>query len=234
VPKGAVEEDFIVPVYLSDCLLPFRLTDPVQAVIPWDGKRLLDGDYQLGKHRGLAKWWHDAEGIWNQGRKGKEVLTLLGQLDYRRKLTDQFPIPGLRVVYSKSGTRLTAAIVEDGKAIIDCQLYWGKVQNRSEASFLIAILNSDILTRLVRPLQARGQYGPRHFDKLPFEYAIPVYDGADPDHRRLIELAERAESVASRVTIPAKKAQRGRVRRALEEDGVAAEIEEIVKALLAG
>ena len=49
--------------------------------------------------------------------------------------------------------------------------------------YLTAILNSDTLTQLVRPLQARGEHNPRHFDKYIFQLPIPLYDPGNPEHR---------------------------------------------------
>ena len=81
---GVVESGFIRPLYLGDNVLPFRLLPPRLAVIPWDGKKLLDGsDDQLDDYPGLADWWRQAEQIWNAHRSS-DRLTLLGQLDYRR------------------------------------------------------------------------------------------------------------------------------------------------------
>ena len=53
-------------------------------MIPWDGKKLLDGsDEQLDDYPGLADWWRRAEEIWNAHRSS-DRLTLLARLDYRR------------------------------------------------------------------------------------------------------------------------------------------------------
>src|SRR5260370_16310417 len=39
--SGAVESEFIRPVYLGACILPFRCQAPLHATLPWDGHRLL-------------------------------------------------------------------------------------------------------------------------------------------------------------------------------------------------
>ncbi len=68
------------------------------------------------------------------------------------------------------------------------------------------------------------------YSKLP----IPLYDADDTAHRWLVALAERSEQVAASVDLPAMRfeAQRRRVREALAEDGVTADIDAIVKTLL--
>jgi len=51
--SGTVERRFIRPLYLGDSILPFRCLNPLQAVIPWDGERLLDGEDER-KHSRLG------------------------------------------------------------------------------------------------------------------------------------------------------------------------------------
>ena len=157
------------------------------------------------------------------------------RLDYRRGLSQQFPAPAHRVVYSASGMYLAAAIVSDPMAVIEHKLYWAAVSGIDEARYLTAILNSDALTQLVRPLQARGEHNPRDFDKYVFRLPIPLYNPGDEDHRNLVTLAERAEEAAAAVELPAVsfQAQRRRIREALAGDGVGAAINELTTALLA-
>jgi hypothetical protein len=234
---GIVETTFIRPVYLGDNVLPFRLLPPRHAVIPWDGKKLLAGDDdRLDDYPGLAAWWRRAEEIWNSHRSS-DRLTLAERLDFRHGLSQQFPPPPQRVVYSKGGMYLAAAIVSDPTAVIDHKLYWAVASGMDEARYLTAILNSDTLTRLVRPLQARGEHNPRDFDKYIFQLPIPLYDQNLPEHRRLVELAERGEQVANAVELPsgvAFQALRRRIRTALAEDGIARDIDELVETILSG
>ncbi len=232
--RGTIERQFIRPLYLGESILPFRCLRPAQAVIPWDGQRLLHGeDERLDLYPGLAQWWRSAEAVWSDNRSS-ERLSLLEQLDYRRKLSQQFPAADHRIVYTKSGMYLAAAIVSDPTAVIDHKLYWGPAASVDEALFLTAILNSTTLTMAVRPLQPRGEHNPRDFDKRVFQLPIPLYDADDAAHKWLVELAMRAERVTRSVDLPAMRfeAQRRRVREALDEDGVATEIDEIVKTLL--
>jgi hypothetical protein len=161
-------------------------------VIPWNGKKLLTGtDDEIDDYPGLAAWWRRAEKLWNTNRSS-DRLSLLERLDYRHGLTHQFPAPAYRVVYSKGGMYLAAAWVGDSAAMIDHKLYWATVSGIDEARYLTAILNSDVLTQLVRPLQARGEHNPRDFDKYIFQLPIPLYDPTSGEHRKLVVLAERA------------------------------------------
>jgi len=232
---GAVETQFVHPLYVGDTVLPYGLREPQLCVAPWDGERLLHGGTdRLDQYPGLAQWWRRAESIWTQHRSS-DRLTLVQQLDYRRKLSQQFPVPPHRVVYSASGMYLAAARIDDPTAVIEHMLYWAAASGIDEARYLTAVLNSDTLTRLVRPLQSRGEHNPRHFDKYIFRLAIPVYDPRNENHRALVELAEQAEQVAAGLDLPesgvAFQALRRRVREALGPAGVGEAIEDAVGAL---
>ena len=232
--NGAVEQQFVRPTHLGDTVLPFRPREPLLTVIPWDSKRLLDGtDDRLDLYPGLADWWRHAEQIWNQHRTSK--LSLRDQVNYRNKLTCQFPAGPHRVAYTKGGMYLAAARVTDPNAVIDHTLYWATAASIEEARYLTAVLNSGALLDMVRPLQARGEHNPRHFDKYVFQLPIPLYDPDATNHRTLAGLAARAEQVAAAVDLPAGisfQALRRRIRQVLATDGVTRDIDSIVRDLL--
>jgi SAM-dependent methyltransferase len=231
---GSVERQFVRPMHVSDTVLPFRTREPCLAVIPWDGQRLLHaGDDRLDLYPGLADWWRRAEQVWGQHRSSQ--LSLLEQVDYRRKLTGQFPAGSHRVVYSKGGMYMAATRITDPNAVIDHTLYWATAANIHEARYLTAIFNSDALLELVRPLQARGEHNPRHFDKYVFQVPIPLYDPDDLIHCALAQLATRAEQVAAAVDLRSGvsfQALRRKIRQELVSNGVAADINSYVRATL--
>lgn len=70
---------------------------------------------------------------------------------------------------------------------------WATAASLDEARYLAAVLNSVTLTELVRPMQARGEHNPRHFDKYVLDVPFPLYDDGDPLHTRLVDLARTAE-----------------------------------------
>ena len=233
---GVVEEIFLRRAYLGEHCLPFRLLPPAQAVIPFDGKVLLSGDDErIDRYSGLADWWRGAERTWMEHRSS-DKRTLLGQIDYIKQLSAQFPIPTIRVVYTKAGNYLTAAIVADQHAVIDHKLYWGATATIDEARYLTAFLNSPAIGEIVAPYQSRGAFGARDFDKYVWYPPIPEYDGAEAEHRRLAEFAERAEAIVAAVDIaPTVGFQRARrvLREALKAKGVLDEIDTAVKSVLA-
>jgi hypothetical protein len=187
--EGSVEANFVFPAHVGDTILPFRPLDPRRAVIPWDGARLLDSkDEALTRYPGLHDWWMRVEKLWNDNRSS-ERFSLLQRFDYQRTLRNQFMANGLcapiRVVYSKSGMYLAAAVITDPSTVIDHKLYWAACSTISEADYLCAILNSEAVTQAVRRFQARGEHNPRDFDMYVWQLSIPEFDPKDALHANI-------------------------------------------------
>ena len=237
-PRGAVEAAFLRPVLLGESIAPFRVLAPLCAVIPWDAEReeLLDSEQAAGRgYRRLARWLERTEELWEQNKRS--TLTLLEQCDYYGKLSGQFPIAPIRVVYTTAGTNLAAATVRDEIAVVDNRLYWAAAESLDEANYLCGILNSDALRAGAARYQSQGQWGARDFHKYVFNLPIPRYDAGDALHRRLADAAATAAEVAGRV--PERDGEyftrtRKRIRAALAEHGVAARLEKLAVELLDG
>ena len=221
--------------FLGESIAPYRLLQSVDGIIPWDpdGKRLLDAAaaQQVG-YPYLAAWLGEAEHLWDTRGTGK--MTLTERWDFHRELSAQFPMPSVRVVYAKAGTLPAATFVEDTSAVVDHKLYWASTGHR-EAQYLMAILNSEAVRRLIAHMQSRGLWGTRDFDKLMFEVLIPLFNANDPLHQELAAAAAHAAIVAAKV--PLKEGTyfvtaRKHIRTALHDDGIAQEIDELVTRLL--
>lgn len=231
-----VEADFLRPLYLGGSIAPFRVLSPILSVIPWDRGRnhLLSGaEAQSGGYAYLGRWLTEAERIWFQYGSGRR--TLLEQLDYYGQLSAQFPIAPLRVVYSKAGTLPAAALLADIGGIVDHELYWMKVDSKGEGRYLLSILNSETARKLAEGLQARGQWGARHFDKVMLSLPIPPFDGSNKLHRELAKAAGHAERIAAAVQLSEGMRfvkARQKIRAALHEDGIAQKIDSLVAELL--
>ena len=93
-------------VLLGESIVPFRVTEPLQAVIPWDVQRheLLDAHQAASRgYSRLARWLEKVEALWE--KKGKGNRSLREQYDFYGQLSCQFPIAAVRVVYTKAGTK---------------------------------------------------------------------------------------------------------------------------------
>jgi hypothetical protein len=118
---------------------------------------------------------------------------------------------------------------------VEHKLYWGAAATIGEARYLTAILNSPVLGEIVAPYQSRGAFGARDFDKYVWYPPTPEYDGENPDHRRLAELAERAEAIVAAIEIaPGIGFQRARglLRESLASEGLFAEVDAALRSVL--
>jgi hypothetical protein len=234
--EGVVEFYFVRQIHLGETVLPYRLLPPKLAVIPRDKSGLMDGQTpRLDEYAGLSKWWRHAESVWEANRSS-ERLTLMQQLDYHRKLSVQFPIQPLRLVYTKSGMHLAAAWIDDQRAIVDHKLYWATMATMDQARYLCAILNARTTTQRVRPLMSYGK-DERDIDKFIWNLPIPRYDKANAQHLRLAELGGRVAEEVAAMELPEDlhfAAQRRLVREFLEKSEPAQEIERMVGKLLEG
>ena len=235
-PQGAVEKAFLRPVLLGESIAPFRVLAPQRAVVPWERGELLDAEKAAGRgFPRLAQWLERTEALWE--RHKRSAMTLTERIDYHGELSCQFPIAPIRVVYPASGTRLVATAVFDETAIVDSKLYWVAAESVAEARYLCGVLNSEVLRVGVARYQSQGQWGARDFCKYVFNLPIPRFDEGFALHRRIAEAARTAEDAAAAVALEEgmyfTRARR-RIRTALAEHGVAAELERLVTTLLDG
>ena len=234
--RGNVEGRFLRPAYLGESVAPFRLLDPPLAVIPWDREfGLLDAAAARGAGcRHLATWMTQAERLWQENRTS-DRLSFGERIDYHRGLRSQLPPPPLRVVYSASGTYMAAAIVTNAESVVENSLYWAAVRDYSEARYLVAVLTSEATRRRIESRQARGQWGARHFHGVMWTLPIAEFDSTNPLHVAIAAAGHRAETVAAQVPLEEGVyfiTARRQIRTALADNGVAAEIDELVAELL--
>jgi SAM-dependent methyltransferase len=232
---GVVETEFVRSILLGESVIPFRILDAREAVLPIIGDTVVTGvDSRMDHYPGLLEWWQQAERTWEMHRSS-DRLTLKQRLDFRRGITNQLPLAGFRVVYGKAGMHVAAALVEGGVAIIDHKLYWAAVATREEGLYLCAVINSPAVTELVRPLMSYGK-DERDIDKHLWRLMIPQYNAEVSIHRRLAQLgAELVDEVAN---LPLGSAGfvvlRRRVRDLLVKHATAAEIDRLVRGLVSG
>ncbi len=233
-PSGPVEAVFIRPTFLGENVYPYRLGEPLEAVIPIIQRDVVTSRSALASGAAqLAQWLEKCETLWDKHGKGSR--TFAEQIDYFAQLTSQFPAPPTRVVYAKAGTHPSAAIVTDIDAVIDHKLYWAACKTMEEARFLSAVLNSEAARARAAQWQAMGQWGARDFDKVMFNLPIPLFDAKVRLHRDLAEAAKVSEQVARMVDMDEGDyfvTVRKRIRAALVENGVAGKIDRLVEKLL--
>jgi hypothetical protein len=240
--EHGVEAQFLHPVLLGESILPYRVFRPFEGVVPVtaDGT-ILDAEAAARRgHAGLHGWMTAAEAIWNgnagSGHGPDAKMTLTGRWNFHNELGAQFPVPTLRILYAKAGSLPAACLVRD-RSVIDHLLYWSAPASMGEGHYLASILNSETARRRSASLQARGQWGARHFDKVMFTLPIPRFSENVPLHAELACAGQEAENLAAAVELPdGVKFQHARklVRDALTQAGISVRIDELVARLLDG
>ena len=229
---GVVESDFVRPFYTGENVLPYRVGETGLVVVPCDTCGVLD-TAQIELSPGFNQWWERAQEVWEENRFS-ERLSLLQQVDYQSKLSKQFPISPLRIVYNRAGMHVVAAKITNRNALVGNSLYWAAIDTEAEADYLSAILNAPITTELVRPFMSYGK-DERDIHKAPWELPIPSFDQSNPVHAQLSSLGSVAVRLAATFTINPDlhfAATRRHIRQFLEETPEAREINDIVYELI--
>ncbi len=196
-----VEREHVWDVHLGETLAPYVLLAPLKAVLPASTTTGRLAKVEGGLHgiqpttlgRRMRRRWRETNRLWEEHKNPNTKLDLLSQLDYGSKLSAQLssaPESPYRVVYSAAG-RPTAAILA-GDEIVDVRLVWVPAHSLVEASYLTAIINSDILQQQVEPLMSKGQFGARDLVKHLWRLPIPEFDGSDELHLAIAEAGAEA------------------------------------------
>ncbi len=212
---GVVNNDYLFDVYLGECVAPYVALDPLKAVLPVHRPTMTmplnhdnceDDKHEdcrleaTDLHPTIQRRWNTAAELYQVAHQNQAIKDLYSNLNHLNKLTSQLAyLRGasagdgtVRVAYSSSG-RPTAAIIRDNHAIVDYVLFQTVCNSEEEATYLLAIINSEELASTAEAFMARGLFGARHFQKQGWKLPIPRYDASDLLHIRLRELGKAAE-----------------------------------------
>lgn len=230
--RGVIESQFIHRVLLGESVMPYSQRTPAEAVLPLTKGKMMRDD-EIEDYDGLRRWWEKARHL--QDKHATSGLTLDQSIDHYHKLTSQFPIAPIRVVYGASGMHVTACRVTDPQAIVEHQLNWATAQTIDEAHYLCSVLNSVAVTKAVEPFMTSGKGGGRHISSYLWNVPIPLYDATDQLHTTLADLGDQAEQFVTGLDIKPSKAHgsmRAKIRKQLAESEIGQSIEEAVNTLL--
>jgi hypothetical protein len=254
--SGEVESRFLFQIATGSELAPFCTTKLQIAVLPIEPNggtyHLVDSSEASRKgYSGLRAWLKEAEKIWNTKRGEKaEKMDVYDRLNWSSGLTNQSPRAKYRVLYNKSGTYLVACVIENSKervkfdsskirisgTIADDTTYRFDTDNLDEAMFVSAMLNAPIVDALIKPMQTRGQWGPRDIHKKVLEIPLPKFNPKNSKHAELVALARQAETKAEKLVdeLEKKYSGIGKIRQLIkvELEGEILRIDKIVRELI--
>jgi SAM-dependent methyltransferase len=208
--EGNIERDFLYATLLSTDIVPFGHLDFRLVVLPLlpSGKhfKILGADEARDQgFLNLANWLEEAQLEWQERRGEKaERMNVQEWVDYRGKLSSQERAQ-YKVLYPTSATYLCACVVENKPVsfeveeqtvkaqefVVDYVTYFYDTDDKEEACYLAAVLNSPTVDERLKPMQSRGLWGPRHICKKVLEIPIPQYNASDENHQALSQLGEQ-------------------------------------------
>ena len=219
---GIIPNHWICNVITANELLPYRITNPCQFIIPLDKTKTI-----FDKNRMNNEYWRNAEGIYKKhmSKGASSPRSLLERINYQRGLENQIGRKNKHfVIYNKSGTRICASRA-DSNTIVGISAYGVSMKTKEEVLFLTALLNADCLQNAYLGSQKTDRHFATHFWSV---IPIPRYDAKNEFHKKLAKLASKAEKVSADCPEQNRKA----VRDFLHNDGVAKDIDDVVKKIL--
>jgi len=219
--EGNVEAEFLYKTLLSTDLVPFGHLPFRTVILPivWKHDQyslLTAAEARKQGYLGLAGWLEKCDELWKAKRAEKAGRhDIYEWLDYRKKLTIQRR-KCYTVVYPASATYLCSAVIRNpgsqppqARFVDESMLYFYDTDVSEEAYYLAAILNSGSLDGELKPLQSKGNFGPRHIHKKIWALAIPAYDQRTELHKQVASLGAECSNLAKGILESLPHALRG-------------------------
>ncbi|MHA1659399.1 MAG: HsdM family class I SAM-dependent methyltransferase, partial [Promethearchaeota archaeon] len=184
-----LEKKYIFKVVKSTELVKFYIHDDYHVFLPLSKKDLSFNYSELSKN---ARIFYDKiNKIYLKLKKSTTKHdSLMDNLNRWSKLINKRQLARIKVVYNNSGSVLNSAVVQ-GKYLITGDLSFYDTENLNEAYYLLAILNSELMSN-----QIKIKKSSRHIFKIPFEIAIKKFDNRNINHQKIAELGKRGEKIA--------------------------------------
>ncbi|AFN74288.1 Endonuclease, putative [Melioribacter roseus P3M-2] len=209
--KGKIESRFLFRTALAKSILPFALYNPDLIVLPAiitineknekEIKLLSSDELRQEGYLNASKWFRNTENIWDIYKTEKSKnMTSNNRLNFQRGLTEQNLNAQYLVLYNSSAKDANATIVDREKLdltfVVESKGYWLSTENKNEAYYLTAILNSKIPNDLMKDFQTRGLFGVRDVHKKILDIYFPRFYENEETHMRLAQLSEIAHKKA--------------------------------------
>lgn len=209
---GKIESQFIFRTAIGKNILPFYLFKPDLVVLPLVMKRdrndnkslLLYSSSELRKAGFLdaAKWFANTEKIWDlQKTEKSKNMSANDRLDFQKGLTEQNLNHQFVLIYSGRGTDASSCVIErlklDFEFLVDHANYLVSFDDKMEAYYLSAILNSETPNNEMKDFQLSGLFGARNIHKKILDIYFPKFDENNVLHLKLASLGQEAHKKAS-------------------------------------
>ena len=198
--KGNVEREFIFSTALSRDIVSFGFVKLRMVVLPVEPRhnkyKIFDSDVLRSRgFNNIAEWLEAVQKVWEERRTEKAETrfpSVLDRLNYNGLLSSQNPKKRYVVLYNMGGTNIVSCVIDKKslqnshrsqfKAIRPCgfvadtSTYLYETNDKIEAHYLCAVLNSDVINEAIKPLQPRGLFGERAIHRRPLMFHIPKFN----------------------------------------------------------
>jgi len=211
--SGQVESKFIYRTAISKSILPFYLHNPAWITLPITVENEADGLKRIKLHTSNQlmmsgelkawRWFENVENLWNINRTEKSKnMSATDRIDFQKGLVSQNLNARYLVLYNASAKDANALVFDrqsiDFEFLAESKTYTYYTDNKQEADYLSAILNSSIPNKQIKDFQTRGLFGPRDIHKKILDVYFPKFNAHNKLHLQLSELgnlcAEKAKS----------------------------------------
>jgi len=197
IPEAVIPKRFFYKVLVSNIVTPFGLSEAPLALLPV--KVNADGVWACLTNKQINAMSRSVKNTFKEIEREYKVLQGANRdiyrnaLNWRGKLEKQcFNDKKFLVVFGAGGSKPCATYLKldaSNRYIVDQTLYWYATNNEDEALYLVGLLNSDSITKIISPFQPEGQQGKRHVHTLA-PSSIQLYNADNIDHKQLADITQ--------------------------------------------
>lgn len=194
IPEAIIPKRNFYKVLVSNIVTPFVLSEIPLALLPV--KVNTDGIWQRLTNKQINTMSRSVKNTFKEIEREYKVLQGVNRdiyenaLNWRGKLEKQrFNDKKFLVVFGAGGSKPCATYIKidtSDRYIVDQTLYWYATNSEDDALYLVGLLNSDSITKVISPFQTEGLQGKRHVHTLA-PSSIPAYDAENTAHKQLAD-----------------------------------------------
>jgi len=203
--KERIDSTYLFYTAIAKDILPFSLIKERIITLPvWidNENKISMKTYQEIRSSGdldVSCWYQEAHELWEKHKTEKSKnMQIHDRLNYQKGLTDQNLSSKFLILYTASAKDASAVIIDrndfDLPFIVESKTYVMYTNNKDEAYYITAFLNSNHANLVIKDFQSKGLFGPRDIHKKILDVPFSKYNPKNTKHLQTIEIAKECES----------------------------------------
>lgn len=201
LPPTYIETKYLFSVVKSTNLVPFQLSKPYTAFLPFKREYSQYTPIPLENLSSLAQThWQKITQIYQENRSpSSKNTTLMENLCYGKKIFNPALCSPLKVLYPVGGSNCKAAILREPDWMIDVTFYYLSPANEDEAYYLLAWLNSSLLKKNLYRVCTVGANGSiRVIHLAPWQFPLPLFTNSVVQ-QKIVQLGKKMETFVVKI-----------------------------------